>query len=788
MANASLKRVLVGRAFASYRLSHTLLPKVLALPVFASDPLSSVAYATGEILIALSLVTMHPDPYVMPIAGAIAALMAIVIVSYRQTVRAYPSGGGAYIVSKENLGTTPGLVAAAALMFDYMMTVVVSIVAGVFAIGSAYPPANEHRVLLSIIFVAFITLMNLRGTKESGTLFAIPTYGFTIAIVTLVVFGVVDCVSGCPSVGVDIDPLHDAATVAGAVGIFTILKAFSLGATALTGVEAISNGVPAFRPPQARNAATTLAVMGAIAITMFLGISWLATHVDGVIASEERSVVAQIAIAVFGDASVGFYIVQVFTALILILAANTAYQDFPRLASILARDRYLPSQFVNRGDRLVFSNGVLVLGVLSCVMIYVFDAELGTVINFYVVGVFTSFTLSQTGMVRHWLAERRKGAHAFPGWRRATVINTIGAITTFVVLIVVTISKAPDGAWLSILIMAAMVPGFLSIHRHYRSVTEELARQPADAPTVRLGPVILLVSDLGAATAEALGYIRAMRRPEVIALHPVVDGSTPGDLRERWNVFAGGSIPLEIRRGKHLVQIVQERLRELDRRPGDLTTIVIPEQFRGRLVTHLLRRWDLFLLKVRLLRERGVAITDVPVHMVDGGPVGVDGRALIPQRIVTLAFVSSVNAATTRAVRYAMSLEASETRAIHFQLDPEDTAGIEEAWFDARLPVPLDIVEAPFRDLTVPILDEIRRFTIRPDTVVNVVIPELVVRRPWHLLLHNQTALFVKRLLLFEERAILTSVPFKLRGAALNSSRGGARGPAEPGRAPTGTR
>jgi amino acid transporter len=765
MANAALKRVLVGRAFASHRLEHTLLPKILALPVFASDALSSVAYATGEILVALSLVTADPDPYVIPISLAIAALMTIVIISYRQTVRAYPNGGGAYIVSKENLGPIAGLVAAAALMFDYMMTVVVSIVAGVFAIGSAYPLANHHKVFLSIGFVALITLLNLRGARESGTLFAVPTYGFIIAIMSMIALGFLDCLGGCPSVGVDVEPLHDAATVAGAVGVFAILKAFSLGATALTGVEAISNGVPAFRRPQARNAATTLAVMGVIAITMFLGISWLTTHVGGVVASEERSVVAQVAIAVFGNSSVGFYIVQAFTAAILILAANTAYQDFPRLASILARDRYAPRQFINRGDRLVFSNGVLVLGLLSCLMIYAFDAELGTLINFYVVGVFTSFTLSQTGMVRHWLAEGRKGSSAFPHWRHSIVINAIGAVTTFVVLIVVIVSKAPDGAWLSILIMAALVPLFLMIHRRYQNVAVELAEPQPDALLVRSDRVLLVVNDLDQATAEALGYVRAMRRPEVIAVRPVLDGTEPDDLQERWRAFAGDAIPLEVRRGKGLVQIVRERLRSLDRVPGDVTTIVIPELVQGRLVVHLLRRWDLFLLKLRLLREPGVAITDVPVHVAEGEPMGVDGRALIPQRVVTIAFVSSVNAASIRAVRYAMSLEAAETRAIHFQLDAEETEGIERRWFDANLPIPLDIVEAPFRDLTEPILEEIRRFTSRPDTVVNVVIPELVVKRPWHLLLHNQTALFIKRLLLFEERAILTSVPFTLRGA-----------------------
>jgi amino acid transporter len=771
MANVALKRVVLGRAFASHRLEHTLLPKVLALPVFASDALSSVAYATGEILIALSLVTAHPDPYVMPIAGAIAVLMTIVIVSYRQTVRAYPRGGGAYIVSKENLGTLAGLVAAAALMFDYMMTVVVSIVAGVFAIGSALPLANEHKVLLSILFVTFITLMNLRGTKESGTLFAIPTYGFIVAILTLIVVGLADCLNGCPPMQVGVEPLHNAATVAGAVGLFALLRAFSLGATALTGVEAISDGVPAFRRPQARNAAATLAVMGVIAISMFLGISWLATHVDGVVASEERSVVAQIAIAVFGAGSAGFYVVQVFTALILILAANTAYQDFPRLASFLARDGFMPSQFMNRGDRLVFSNGVIVLALLSCLMIYAFDAELSTLINFYVVGVFTSFTLSQSGMVRHWLAERRKGAHAFPGWRRATAINAIGAFTTFVVLIVVIISKAPDGAWLSILIMAALIPVFLLIHLHYRAVREELEGRAADPTATGGGRVLLLVPDLDAATAEALGYVRAIRPDQLIAVHPATGGPSGDDVRARWNAWVGDGIPLEIRRGSSLVQVVREQLRSMVRAPHEVTTIVIPELVTGGLVAHLLRRWDVFLLKLRLLREPGIAITDVPVHVVNGEVQGADGRGLIPRRIVTLALVSSVNPASIRAVRYAMSLEAAETRAIFFQLDPEDTRAVQEAWFDARLPVPLDIVEAPFRDLTAPILEEVRRFTSRPDTVVNVVIPELLPRRPWHVLLHNQTALFVKRLLLFEERAILTSVPYALHG------RTGARGP-----------
>jgi len=395
-----IKRVLVGRAMSSHRLEHTLLPKVLALPVFSSDALSSVAYATGEIMLVLMVASTTGQEYVMPISIAIATLMAIVVISYRQTVRAYPSGGGAYIVSKDNLGVMPGLVAAAALLVDYMMTVIVSIVAGVFAIVSAVPSLSQHRVVLSIAFVLFMMFANLRGVRESGTLFAVPTYGFIVAILLMVGLGFVRCVGGCPPVYEPAIPVPEIATVAATVGIWSILRAFSSGATALTGVEAISNGVPAFRRPQARNAAETLAMMGVIAITMFLGISWLATHISGVTASDETSVVAQIAMTVF-DKGFMFYVVQAFTAAILVLAANTAYQDFPRLSAILARDRFMPRQFMNRGDRLVFSNGVIVLSLLSCVMIYAFDANLNRLIQLYVVGVFTSFTLSQTGMVRH---------------------------------------------------------------------------------------------------------------------------------------------------------------------------------------------------------------------------------------------------------------------------------------------------------------------------------------------------------------------------------------------------
>jgi amino acid transporter len=761
-ASSIMKRVLVGRAFSSQRLEHTLLPKVLALPVFASDALSSVAYATGEILVALALVTANPNPYVMPIAIAIALLMAIVVSSYRQTVRAYPSGGGAYIVSKDNLGTLPGLIAAAALLFDYMMTVVVSVVAGVFAIGSAFAWANENKVLLSVLFVLLVTFANLRGARESGTLFAIPTYGFVVSIVALVAIGLVRCAGGCPPVGVATTPLPEAATTVAAVGVFAILKAFSQGATALTGVEAISNGVPAFKRPQARNAATTLAVMGVIAITMFLGISLLATHMPGVVASEERSVVAQIAIGIFGNSSFGFYVVQFFTAAILVLAANTAYQDFPRLSSILARDGFMPSQFINRGDRLVFSNGVIVLGFLSCVMIVIFQADLNTLIHFYVIGVFTSFTLSQSGMVKHWIAEGRKGTGAMRGWRRSIVINIVGAITTAIVLVVVILSKFAEGAWLSMLIIALLVPMFSSIHRHYAWVRARTRRGVERAGAHEANHVVLLIRDVDASVCEALGYVRSFRPA---SLHAVTPGATvSSELADRWRSFAGESAaPLEPLGPGGLVSAVRSYLRRIEPGPDDVITVMVPEMVGESLFRYLVGKNALVRLKAGLLREARVVVTDVPV-VADPDRHGEMTKPLIPQKTVALVFVSSVNDVTIRAINYARTLDSTITRAIYFDVDPEQAHRLESAWFEVGLEVPLDIVEAPFRDLTGPMLDEVRRFSTHANVLVNVLIPEVIVSHWWQLPLHNQNALFIKRLFLQEDRVVLTSVPFLLDG------------------------
>jgi amino acid transporter len=762
-APEAVKRLVIGRAFASHRLEHTLLPKIIALPVFSSDPLSSNAYATEEILLVLFAASAASLHLVMPIALAIALLMAIVITSYRQTVRAYPSGGGAYIVSKENLGTMPGLTAAAALLIDYVLTVSVSVSAGVLAISSAFPVVAEHAVVLSIIFVVLLTLANLRGVKEAGTLFAVPTYAFVASIFVMIVIGLARCAGGCPPAE-PIEAAHDLARTAGPLSLFVILHAFSSGSTALTGVEAISNGVPAFRRPQAHNAARTLGVMGAMTICMFLGISWLATHVPGITVSHERSVVAQVAHAVFGG-GYGFYLVQAFTAAILILAANTAYQDFPRLSSILARDGFMPSQFRNRGDRLVFSNGVIVLAVLAGALIYAFDANLSRLIQLYVVGVFTSFTLSQAGMVRHWMRERERGPHAARGWRRSIVINGIGAATTGVVLSVIAATKFVHGAWIVITAMPFIVVGLLGIRRHYLWADSQVRRGSVRPRADARNHVVLLVRHFDAAAAEALGYLRAIRPNSVDVVIPGTDPIDP-ETQQAWHMFAGNGVPdLQPLGDGGLLTGVRRFVRSVAVEPDGFVNVVVPEVVREGLLGYLVRHRDLIRLKAGLLRLPNVVVTDVPLVSTSDHPDDRDARPLIPNRVVALVFVSELNDATIRAVNYASTLHASETRAVYFHMDTEQEHRLGSAWFDSGLEVPLDIVEAPFRDLVRPMQDEVRRYTTRPGTVVSVVISERIVSRWWQIPLHNKSALFVKRLFLYEDDTILTSVPHQLAAA-----------------------
>src|SRR5712691_6352716 len=436
----ALKRAVVGRPRATGEMADTLVSKKLALPVFASDPLSSVAYATESGMVVLVAASAAAASLILPISIAIAAVLAIVVISYMQTVRAYETSGGAYVVAKDNLGTLPSLVAAAALLVDYILTVAVSVTAGVLALVSLTPSLGAHKVELSLLSVVLLTVVNLRGVRESGILFAIPTYAFVAAMYAMVGTGVGKCAFGaCPQAHVP----HPVAVGAGVAGVFVILRAFSSGAAALTGVEAISNGVGAFRHPRGKNAAQTLAILGVIAISLFIGVSYLAVHTHAR-PSNSVSLISEIARATFPSSSslsAMYYVVQAVTFAILVLAANTSYQGFPRLGAVLARDRFFPRQFINLGDRLVYSNGIIVLAGLASFLIWIFHADVIALIHLYVVGVFTAFTLSQAGMVRYWLRRRD------PGWRESALINGFGAAATGVVTLLVIEAKFTAGAW-----------------------------------------------------------------------------------------------------------------------------------------------------------------------------------------------------------------------------------------------------------------------------------------------------------------------------------------------------
>jgi hypothetical protein len=573
--------------------------------------------------------------------------------------------------------------------------------------------------------------------------------------------GVVRCVGGCPSAS-DVEVGADVAAAAGPISLFVILHAFSSGSTALTGVEAFSNGVPAFRRPQSKNAAETLAVMGVIAITMFLGISWLATHIDGVTVSEEQTVIAQIGDTVFGG-GIGFYILSFFTASILVLAANTAYQDFPRLSAILARDHYMPRQFMKRGDRLVFSNGVIGLAFFASVIIVVFNANLTQLIQLYVVGVFTSFTLSQTGMVRHWLKERRKGLDAQRGWQRSMVINVIGAITTGLVLLIITYTKFVHGAWLSITAMALLVPTFSMIHRHYAAVARQLRRGLVEAGTGGVNHMVLVIRDLDAAAAEAVGVVRSVRPAELHILHPS-DGPTPVELQERWREFSMGRLPARAaaaRRSESPRRAPSVRSRD---RPGS-------GRFRERCHPRGRDRLDVH-VPVPACGADPAEGRPAPraEHRRDGRPRRRAGRPARRGRRP---------AADPRAdggprVRLGRERRHEAGRQLRpdaegtgdegdlFRPRPRGVAPDAGEWGEAGMRIPLDIVQTPFRDLTGPMLDEVRRFTGRPGTLAMVAVPEFIVSKRRHLLLHNQNALFVKRLFLFEPNVVLSSVPFVL--------------------------
>ncbi|RSN35230.1 DNA-binding protein [Amycolatopsis sp. WAC 04169] len=632
-----LKRLVLGRPFRSDRLSHTLLPKRIALPIFASDALSSVAYAPEEIFLTLSVAGLSAYAFAPWIGVAVALVMLVVVASYRQNVHAYPSGGGDYEVANTNLGGKFGLTVASALLVDYVLTVAVSTSSGVANIGSAIPWVAQHKVIAAVVIVVVLTALNLRGVRESGKAFAIPTYGFIIGILGMVIWGLIEAASGADMRAESADfQLHEEASLTGFAFFFLLLRTFSSGAAALTGVEAISNGVPAFQKPKSKNAATTLLMMGVLAVTMLVGIITLAiitdvkfaehpeTQLTGTPAGyEQKTIVAQIAQAVFADFTPAFYYISFATGIILLLAANTAFNGFPVLGSILAQDRYLPRQLHTRGDRLAFSNGILFLAAFALVLIIAFDAEVTKLIQLYIVGVFVSFTVSQAGMIRHWnrLLARETDPAVRRRMRRSQTVNAIGLTMTGTVLIIVLVTKFLLGAWIAIAAMVAIYVLMTAIRKHYDRVAEEL--------------------------------------------------------------------------------------REMDRKP-----------------------------------------------------------AVLPSRNHAIVLISKLHLPTLRAVSYAKAVRPDVLEAVTVNVDDVETRKLVQEWDDHNFKVPLKVIESPYREITKPVLDYVKRVRgDNPRNVVTVFIPEYVVGHWWEQVLHNQSALRLKGRLLFQPGVMVTSVPWQLESS-----------------------
>ncbi|RSS43498.1 APC family permease [Streptomyces sp. WAC08241] len=631
-AGSAAKRLLVGRPLESGRLGETLLPKRVALPIFCSDPLSSVAYATEEILLILALgglAVLHLAWYA---AAGIVVLLLVVVASYRQTCYAYPGGGGAYVVSAENLGQRAALTAASALLIDYVMTVAVSVVSGVAAITSAAPALGGHAVALSVFFVVVLAWLNLRGVRESGRWFALPTYAFIGVIYLMFAVAAVRMATGATiraeSAGL---PVEEVSAYSGLALVLLGLRAFASGCTALTGVEAVSNGVPAFAKPKSRNAATTLAIMGGLSVTMFFGITVLAMVYEVHVAEDPTELglapgtptstaLAQIGRATFGDWHVLFYALQAVTAGVLVLAANTAFNGFPMLASVLGRDRYAPRQLFHRGDRLVHSNGIVLLALAAIALIVAFDARLTRLIQLYIVGVFVSFTLSQAGMVKHWRRElaRPAGDTARHVLHRRLAINAFGACLTAVVLVIVLVTKFTHGAWLVVLAMPVLYAGMKGVRRHYEAVAAEVAVGPGERPRALAGNhVLVLVASVNAPSLRALSYAKTLRPASLTAVTVAEDPAEAEVLRASWEAH-GIDVPLRVLSSPYrsIVQPVLRHVREAPERRGDsVVSVVIPEYVVGHWWEQPLHNQSALRLKARLLFMKNVVVIDVPYRL-----------------------------------------------------------------------------------------------------------------------------------------------------------------------------
>lgn len=612
------------------------MPKWMALPILCSDPLSSVAYATDEIILVLALGGVAWIARTPLVALAVAVLIIIIVMSYRQTCYAYPSGGGAYAVSRANLGDSPALIAASALMIDYIMTVAVSISSGVANFASAFPSVAQHAVPVTLACIAVLALMNLRGVRESGRLFAVPTYGFIVSLMVLVLWGLFKVVTGQPVVAPSASMQYQQVeSLTGFTGAILLLRAFASGCTALTGVEAISNAVPHFRAPKSRNASTTLVIMLGLSITMFGGTALLATKAGIKLAHEnaalglppdavQQTVLAQLGSAISGNGTVLFYVVQVFTAAVLLMAANTAYNGFPILAGILAKDDFLPRQFARRGDRLSFSNGIVALSLIAAFLVYVFDAEVSKLIQLYILGVFLSFTLSQIGMVRHWNAELRAGTStlSLASINRKRLLNAVGAVATGLVLVVVLFTKFTHGAW----IVCIAIPVFWSLMRavktHYEHVDAKLAPKGRTTLPSNVHAVVL-ISRLHQPALNALSFARATRPSTIVALTVQTDVKESRELMQEWGEQ---EIPVPLvtidSPYREVTRPIVEYVSNIQRRsPRDVVAVYVPEYVVTHWWEHILHNQTALRIKTRLLFLPGVMVTSVPTQL------GVDQNA-----------------------------------------------------------------------------------------------------------------------------------------------------------------
>ena len=748
-----LKSLLVGRPKETAGLEHERLSKTVGLAVFASDNLSSAAYATEEMLDVLVLGGVAAVAYSIPVALALVAVVAIIAFSYQETIRAYPTGGGAYIVAHDNLGKYPGLIAAAALLIDYVLTVSVSVAAGISAIVSVWPNLHDYRVPLSLAVIWLITMMNLRGVRESGRIFAVPTYAFLVLtggmiVVGLVKYAVVGAPAGLPSPPSAEQPLT----------MLLLLTAFARGSAAVTGIEAISNGVPAFREPAARNASRTLVIMAALLAFLFAGITLLARLYHVYEKTETRTVVGQVAERVFGEGAL-FVAVLAATALILFLAANTSYADFPRLSSVLARDRFFPRQFMNRGDRLAFSNGILGLAVFASLLVVVFDAEVSRLINLYVMGVFTALTLSQYGMVQHWRKERATD----PRWRRNAVVNGVGGTATLIVLLVVLRTRFTHGGWMVAIAVAVLVWLMGRVNRHYAEVGRQLRLPERRPPEHQGNHVNLLVGSPSREEARAFWYADRIRTDDFHAVHFAERGDPKG-LEAQWTREIGllataptlEIVPATGMLGTSLRKYI-ERMRS--RVPAhDFITVIVSERVKQGAVFTLGTRTGL-LLKFSLLFTRDVVVTNVP-YLENAPQTALDtGR---PTRHVVVVLVPAAHNATLHALQYAKTLSADEVRAVHVVLDPEFSEKHRREWDALGTDLDLELIDSPYRWLGAPVRDYVRSITDDGNTIVTVILAEFVVKKWWERFLHNQNAFDVKWIFLPEPDVIVTSVPYHL--------------------------